>query len=155
MAQARPRSRGRDEIVAGRHTPAIAAIVFGSVQGLVGPTEQIHETVVVAAIRSDRRSSDADGHQGAGRRVAVGDAERFNRLAHGFGNPRRALFPRIPEDEAGWRTAAFLYGTPDEVRRDLQRWRDLGIRRVMLQLLDMEDFAALDLIAREVLPAFR
>ena len=67
----------------------------------------------------------------------------------------RALFPRIPEDEAGWRAAAFLYGTPDEVRRDLQRWRDLGIRRVMLQMLDMEDFAALDLMVREVLPAFR
>ena len=41
------------------------------------------------------------------------------------------------------------------IRQDLRRWQELGIGRVMLQLVDMEDFAAVDLIAREVLPAFR
>ena len=66
----------------------------------------------------------------------------------------RALFPRLPEDEAGWRAACFLYGPPDEIVRDLHRWEGLGVRRVMLQMLDMEDLGALDLIAREVLPAF-
>jgi len=70
---------------------------------------------------------------------------------------RRAcsLFPRLPEDAAGWRTAGFLHGAPEEIRQDLRGWQELGIGRVMLQLVDMEDFAAVDLIAREVLPAFR
>jgi F420-dependent oxidoreductase-like protein len=70
---------------------------------------------------------------------------------------RRAcsLFPQLPEDAAGWRTAGFLHGAPEEIRQDLRRWQELGIGRVMLQLVDMEDFAAVDLIAREVLPAFR
>lgn len=67
----------------------------------------------------------------------------------------RAVFPRVPEDEAGWRAAGFLYGAPDEVARDLRRWRTLGIQRVMLQMLDMEDLAAIDLLAREALPALR
>ena len=70
---------------------------------------------------------------------------------------RRAcsLFPRLPEDAAGWRTAGFLHGAPEEIRQDLRRWQELGIGRVMLQFVDMEDFAAVDLIAREVLPAFQ
>jgi F420-dependent oxidoreductase-like protein len=67
----------------------------------------------------------------------------------------RAIFPRAPEDEAGWRAAGFLHGTPDAIVRDLRRWHDLGIRRVMLQMLDMEDLAGIDLIARDVLPALR
>src|SRR5262249_6272244 len=34
----------------------------------------------------------------------------------------RALFPRLPGDEAGWREAGFLHGHPDEIRGDLERW---------------------------------
>ena len=67
----------------------------------------------------------------------------------------RAIFPRLPEDEAGWRAAGFLHGTPAEIVEDLRRWQALGIGRVMLQLVDMEDLAAIELLAREVLPAFR
>jgi F420-dependent oxidoreductase-like protein len=66
-----------------------------------------------------------------------------------------ATFPRMPLDEAGWRSAGFLHGSPARVSDDLARWRDLGIQRVMLQMLDQEDLAAIELIAREVLPAFR
>jgi alkanesulfonate monooxygenase SsuD/methylene tetrahydromethanopterin reductase-like flavin-dependent oxidoreductase (luciferase family) len=33
----------------------------------------------------------------------------------------RALFPRVPEDEAAWRAAGFLYGAPEEIARDLRR----------------------------------
>ncbi len=66
-----------------------------------------------------------------------------------------SIFPGVPEDEAGWHGAGFLYGVPDRIRRDLQRWHDLGIRRVMLQMLDQEDVDAIDLIAREIIPAFR
>jgi alkanesulfonate monooxygenase SsuD/methylene tetrahydromethanopterin reductase-like flavin-dependent oxidoreductase (luciferase family) len=70
---------------------------------------------------------------------------------------RRAvqIFPRIPADEAGWKAAGFLHGTPADVRRDLARWREAGMQRVMLQMLDMDDLDAMDLIAREVVPALR
>ena len=67
----------------------------------------------------------------------------------------RAIFPRVPADEAGWRAAGFLYGTPERVVVDLKRWESLGVDRVMLQMLDMEDDAAMDLLAREVVPACR
>jgi alkanesulfonate monooxygenase SsuD/methylene tetrahydromethanopterin reductase-like flavin-dependent oxidoreductase (luciferase family) len=67
----------------------------------------------------------------------------------------RAIFPRLPEDEAGWRAAGFLHGSPAEVAAELRAWAALGIERVMLQMLDQDDLAAVDLIAREVLPALR
>jgi F420-dependent oxidoreductase-like protein len=67
----------------------------------------------------------------------------------------RAIVPRIPADEAGWVAAGFLHGTPADVRRDLERWRAAGMARVMLQMLDMDDREAMELIAREVVPAFR
>lgn len=67
----------------------------------------------------------------------------------------RAIFPRVPEDEASWRAAGFLYGTPERVVIDLKRWETLGVERVMLQMLDMDDSAAMDLLGREVVPACR
>lgn len=66
-----------------------------------------------------------------------------------------AIMPRLPEQAAEWRAAGFLHGSPEEIVRELRRWEGLGLHRVMLQLLDQEDFAAIDLFAREVLPAFR
>jgi F420-dependent oxidoreductase-like protein len=65
-----------------------------------------------------------------------------------------AILPRLPREAAEWRAAGFLHGTPDEVGRELRRWETLGLNRVMLQLLDQDDLAAIDLFAREVLPAF-
>jgi alkanesulfonate monooxygenase SsuD/methylene tetrahydromethanopterin reductase-like flavin-dependent oxidoreductase (luciferase family) len=65
----------------------------------------------------------------------------------------RQWFPRIPEHEAEWRAQSFLLGSVDEVVRDLRRWHELGIHRVMLQCLDPDDLAALELVAREVIPA--
>ena len=53
----------------------------------------------------------------------------------------------------GWRGAGFLHGSPADVVADLGRWRELGVQRVMLQMIDQEDLAAIELIAREVLPA--
>ncbi len=48
-----------------------------------------------------------------------------------------------------------MYGSPAAVTAELGRWRDAGIARVMLQMIDQEDLAAIDLIGREVMPAFR
>ncbi len=36
---------------------------------------------------------------------------------------------------------------------DLTRWAEAGIERVLLQMLDQEDIAALELFARTVMPA--
>jgi F420-dependent oxidoreductase-like protein len=66
-----------------------------------------------------------------------------------------AIMPRLPKEEAEWRAAGFLHGTPAEVVESLGRWQALGISRVMLQMLDQEDLAALELFAREVAPRFR
>ena len=75
-------------------------------------------------------------------------AEVASRLARG-----REWFPRVPESEAEWRAQSFLFGSVDEVVRDLRRWQGLGVQAVMLQCLDVDDLAALELIAREVIPA--
>ena len=76
-----------------------------------------------------------------GRTVAEVDARRAR---------ARAIFPRLPEDAAGWKAAAFLHGTPDELRGDLVRWQSAGIDRVMLQILDMTDLDMITLIGREL-----
>jgi alkanesulfonate monooxygenase SsuD/methylene tetrahydromethanopterin reductase-like flavin-dependent oxidoreductase (luciferase family) len=67
----------------------------------------------------------------------------------------RAAFPQMPADEAAWRAASFLVGTPDEVVANLREWEAAGVQRVMLQMLDQEDLAALELFARHVLPQLR
>ena len=61
----------------------------------------------------------------------------------------------MPPDEDGWRAGGFLYGTPDRIVADLKRWESLGVTRAMLQMLDMDDTAAMELLAREVVPACR
>ena len=76
--------------------------------------------------------------------------ERDARLA----NARR-IFPRVPENEAAWRAAGFLFGAPGELVEELRAWEKLGVTRVMLQTLDMDDAAAIELLAREVVPACR
>lgn len=67
----------------------------------------------------------------------------------------REIFPRVPADEAGWKAAGFLYGSPAHVARDLAEWHRIGMSRVMLQMLDMTDLDAMGMIAREVLPRFQ
>jgi alkanesulfonate monooxygenase SsuD/methylene tetrahydromethanopterin reductase-like flavin-dependent oxidoreductase (luciferase family) len=67
----------------------------------------------------------------------------------------RELFPRVPEDAAGWRAAGFLYGTPAEIATELRAWHAAGLGRVMLQMLDMDDLDAIALVADKVLPSLR
>lgn len=64
----------------------------------------------------------------------------------------RAVFPQMPADEAAWRAASFLVGTPGEIVESLHRWEAAGVQRVLLQMLDQEDLAAIELFARHVLP---
>jgi F420-dependent oxidoreductase-like protein len=64
----------------------------------------------------------------------------------------RLTFPALPADEAGWHALSFLAGPPERVVADLEAWKQAGLERVMLQSLDQEDIAGLELFAREVLP---
>ena len=64
----------------------------------------------------------------------------------------RATFPQMPADEEAWRKAAFLVGSPADVVTSLKEWEAAGVQRVLLQMLDMEDLAAIELFARHVLP---
>jgi len=64
----------------------------------------------------------------------------------------RTIFPQMPADETAWRKASFLVGTPGEIIESLGQWEDAGVQRVLLQMLDQEDIAALELFARHVLP---
>jgi F420-dependent oxidoreductase-like protein len=47
-----------------------------------------------------------------------------------------------------------LVGTADSWAEQLQRYSAIGVQRVMLQWLDLDDLDGLRLVAREVLPAF-
>lgn len=62
----------------------------------------------------------------------------------------RAIFPRLPEDAAGWRSAGFLLGGIDEIRRDIERWEAAGMSRLMLQVLDMTDLEMIRLVGHEL-----
>jgi alkanesulfonate monooxygenase SsuD/methylene tetrahydromethanopterin reductase-like flavin-dependent oxidoreductase (luciferase family) len=65
----------------------------------------------------------------------------------------RASFPSLPPDEAAWRAAGFLAGPAEAVIAALAEWKAAGMQRILLQMLDQEDVAALELFARTVLPA--
>ena len=65
----------------------------------------------------------------------------------------RAIFPGLPADEAGWRAASFLAGSAADVGEALDRWAEAGMERVLLQMMDQEDIAALESFARGVLPS--
>ena len=65
----------------------------------------------------------------------------------------RAIFPNLPADEDGWRAASFLAGSASEIGDALDRWTEAGMERVLLQMMDQEDIAALESFARGVLPS--
>ena len=64
----------------------------------------------------------------------------------------RVTFPALPADEAGWHALSFLAGPPERIVADLEAWKQAGLQRVLLQTLDQEDIAGLELFAREVMP---
>ena len=65
----------------------------------------------------------------------------------------RAIFPGLPADEEGWRAAHFLAGSAGDVGEALEAWAAAGMERVLLQMMDQEDIAALESFARGVLPS--
>ncbi len=51
------------------------------------------------------------------------------------------------------RSSSPLVGTPGEIVENLGAWRDIGVRRVYTQLLDLSDLDHLEVVANEVVPA--
>jgi len=78
-------------------------------------------------------------------------AERYARLAHA--NP---ILAGGEQDAAAGlamlRARGWLVGGPGEIVEALGRLAEAGLGRVMLHHLAMDDFAAIELLAAEVLP---
>ena len=55
----------------------------------------------------------------------------------------------------GMKGRGWLVGTPDEVVQEIGRRQEAGLSRMMLQHQAQEDFATLELIARDVMPQVR
>ncbi|MEY8018723.1 LLM class F420-dependent oxidoreductase [Mycobacterium servetii] len=61
----------------------------------------------------------------------------------------------IGRDVDELRSNSPLVGTPGEIVEKLAPWRDIGVRRVYTQLLDLSDLEHLELLAGEVIPQLR
>jgi F420-dependent oxidoreductase-like protein len=81
-----------------------------------------------------------------------------------LGETRHEVLARLaaalpPGSDAEARLAAkreiWLVGTPEQAVQRLIEWRELGVSRVLLQVLDHSDLDLVHLLASEVLPALR
>lgn len=75
--------------------------------------------------------------------------ERAARMQQIIPSLRETPLDQVPDAllERGW-----LVGTPDEVVARIREWQAVGMQGFLLQTLDIDDIAALELIASEVLP---
>jgi alkanesulfonate monooxygenase SsuD/methylene tetrahydromethanopterin reductase-like flavin-dependent oxidoreductase (luciferase family) len=74
------------------------------------------------------------------------------------GEAMQRLLPGLAAHDPGavpdvLRAEGWLVGTPDQIISQLQALADEGVERVMFQHNDQTDFAALELLARDVMPA--
>jgi alkanesulfonate monooxygenase SsuD/methylene tetrahydromethanopterin reductase-like flavin-dependent oxidoreductase (luciferase family) len=74
------------------------------------------------------------------------------------GEAMQQLLPGLAAHDPGavpdvLRAEGWLVGTPDQIISQLQALADEGVERVMFQHNDQTDFAALELLARDVMPA--
>src|SRR5262249_30238325 len=76
--------------------------------------------------------------------------ERSKAMQHAL--PQLGPIP-VEELPARTRERGWLTGTPDEVVGQIKELEAAGLQRIMLQHPLQTDFAALELIAREVMPA--
>jgi F420-dependent oxidoreductase-like protein len=77
---------------------------------------------------------------------------------HWRGAAMQQLIPGLAAHDPGavpdvLRAEGWLVGTPDQIISQLQALADEGVERVMFQHNDQTDFAALELLARDVMPA--
>src|SRR6266404_883728 len=122
----------------------------GRVPLIVGGRGEKRTLPIVAACADEWNTTRITREEYPAKRAVLDALCREARLAKA-----RQIFPRVPESEAAWRAAGFLWGDPAAIAGELKRWEAVGVTRVMLQTLDMEDVAAIELLAREVVPACR
>lgn len=86
--------------------------------------------------------------------IVGGSAQELERrcLAMQRLDPRLAAVS-LSEVPLAARACGWLVGSPETVAADLRAFASVGVQRAMLQHNDYEDLEALELIAREVLPA--
>jgi F420-dependent oxidoreductase-like protein len=145
----RPLQHPRPPILIGglgaRRTPALAAR-YADEFNMFAPTfEQFENRVETAhaqceAIDRDPASLRVSVVQTVCCGINQADVER---RARRIGRDVRDLV----ENNAG--------GTPDQVVERLEKWRDRGVVRVYLQLLDIDDLDQVALLAEQVLPRLR
>lgn len=56
---------------------------------------------------------------------------------------------RTPDE---WRQLGFVLGTPTHIVDQLGQWATVGVQRIMLQWLDLDNLAGLEILASQVLP---
>ncbi len=93
--------------------------------------------------------------QQAGRSLA--DVRRSMMTGMVFGRDDSALAARLNARGGKWsveelKQRGLLVGTPGEVIEQIQRLSAVGVQRLMLQWLDLNDMEGLEDLAREVLP---
>ena len=59
------------------------------------------------------------------------------------------------DEVPSWLTDSTLFGTPDEVRSQVQAFVDAGASHFLLWFLDAPERGGMELFAREVMPGFR
>jgi F420-dependent oxidoreductase-like protein len=84
------------------------------------------------------------------------DARRSMMIGCVFGRTDAALSERLRgRSSADLRRRGVFVATASSAADDLRRFADLGLDRVMLQWLDLDDLDGLEALARAVLPHFR
>ncbi|HUO39069.1 MAG TPA: LLM class flavin-dependent oxidoreductase, partial [Mycobacterium sp.] len=129
-----------------KRTPALAARFAAEYNFPFGPldlcTTQIER--VAAAVADAGRAPDSIVYSTAFVVCAGRNDAEVARRAAAIGRELDELRANSP-----------LVGTPAEIVDKLGPWRELGIRRVYTQLLDMSDLAHLELVAAQVMPQVR
>jgi F420-dependent oxidoreductase-like protein len=142
----RPVQRPRPPILIGglgaRRTPALAARYADEFNLFAPGFEQFDKRVEAARAQCDTIGRDRTSLRlSVVQTVCCGtDEAEVERRARRIGRDVRDLV----ENNAG--------GTPTQVVERLEKWRDRGVGRVYLQLLDIDDLDQVALLAEQVLP---
>ncbi|MCH5642056.1 LLM class F420-dependent oxidoreductase [Gordonia sp. ABSL49_1] len=142
----KPVQRPRPPIIVGgsgkRRTPALAARFADEFNVVFAPVDEANAQIgrVRAACAKSGRRPETIRFSAALVLCCGADDAEFGRRADAIG--------RAP-DELRENGAA---GTPDEVVATIERYRELGVDRVYLQTLDLDDLDHLELVAAKVAP---
>ena len=126
-----------------KRTPALAAQYAAefNVPFVPPDTARTQFDRVAAAVEKVGRAADSMTYSAAFVVCAGRDDAEIARRADAIGREVDELRSNSP-----------VVGTPAEIADKLSAWRDIGVQRVYLQMLDMSDLEHLEFFAREVIP---